>query len=234
MQNRKGSNADTTRSDETREGIFGDDLPSIDKLLQGSKGSNPVYFNWLSLCKEEGGTQAKEAMEGHLTSFGVVSALMGTFFIGGIQSPPQRDGEELTHNDLQMQLYIHAAAVAFLLNLFSVMLIVILYAYVTLYTGEEFAVYINRYALLSASLPPTMVALSAVIGMMAIIVRIRIVYGAPAWMVISSVCGIGAILLLFLLFRMEISTTRFRRSRNRKSSTTTVPTAIIELDKEQH
>eukprot|EP01147_Barroeca_monosierra_P005929 gene5929-251_t len=231
LSTRKRKGDDQKQKNEPMQNIAHDNLPSIDVLLQGSKSSNPVYFNWLSFCKEEDGDKAKEAMESHLTSFGVVSALMGTFFIAGIQAPPQRDGTDFEHKDWQMQLYVHMAGIAFLLNLFCVMLVVILYAYIGLYTGQEFPLFIYRYALISASLPPSLVALSAVVGMIAIILRIKLVYGEPAWMAITGISSFGTALLIFLFLHMELSTTYFRRSRNKKS--TTESTAIISFHTEE-
>lgn len=188
-------------------------VPPVEELLTGSKKGNPVYFNWLSYCQEDGGEKAKSAMENHLTSFGVVSALMGTFFIAGLQAPPQREGDEFDDNGWQLQLYAHAAGGSFLLNLLCVTLVVILYAYASLYAAEEFRLYIFHYALLSATLPPVLTAVSAVMGMVAIVLRVYIVYGSPAWIVLASVCSLGTLLLLILLARLEVSTTRFRRRR---------------------
>ncbi|EGD78037.1 hypothetical protein PTSG_09675 [Salpingoeca rosetta] len=192
------------------------EVPSLDELMTGSRSSNPVYFNWLSFCKEDGGDKAKAAMEGHLTSFGVVSALLGAFFIAGLQAPPVREGEPFDHAHWEEQLYAHAAGISFLLNIFCVTLVVILYAYASLYTAEEFGLYLYHYALVSATLPPVLTAVSTVVGMFAVVLRVRTVYGSPAWIVIASIAGLGTVLLLWLMAKMDIATTKLRRARNNR------------------
>ena len=194
-------------------------VPSLDQLIKGSRASNRVYFNWLSFCQEAGGEQAKTAMENHLTSFGVVSALMGTFFLAGLQAPPVREGAGFDHDGWAVQVYAHAAIVAFLCNLACIVLVVVLYAYASLYTAEEFGMFLYHYALLGASVPPTVTSASAVSGMLAVVLRLYIVYGSPVWVVAAVITGLSALILFVVLIVMDVRTTRFRRNRFKRKLT---------------
>eukprot|EP00051_Salpingoeca_urceolata_P010631 m.130359 g.130359 ORF g.130359 m.130359 type:complete len:210 (+) comp16785_c1_seq2:198-827(+) len=182
---------------------------TADDLLR--KEATHVHFNWMSFFRKVGGEKGKEAMMNHLASMGVVAALMAAFFLAGVQAPPVREGDNFDHTGLDQQMYVVFVSFAFLLNLTSVSLVVVVYAYASLYAEDEFHLFLDSYVLLASSGPPALCVIASLAGLVAVVIRIKVVWGSPAWLIFAAGCGCVALVVGGLNWYLESSITRLRK-----------------------
>eukprot|EP00052_Salpingoeca_macrocollata_P005174 m.45907 g.45907 ORF g.45907 m.45907 type:complete len:238 (-) comp14712_c1_seq1:31-744(-) len=185
-------------------------VPIQERIVYWKK-RNTVKAVWLSLCSVAGGAAARESVLAHLTSIGVVSALLAGLFFGGLDSPPEV--VDLDIEDTQPQLLAVFLSGSLLLELMTVSICVTMYAYASLVHEDEMAAFLDSFAFLLATLPVITMTLGFLLGLAATVLRLKIVWGSPAWQVFVGVTSAALLVVLVLLLRMEawVQKTRFSR-----------------------
>ncbi|KAL6061400.1 hypothetical protein QOT17_012891 [Balamuthia mandrillaris] len=192
---------------------------SVDEMLFQNR-CNQVRFNWLSFMQVEGAQAAKEAMRSQLTSIGVIAALMSAFFLAEVQNPPTVEDQEFDNKGWELQVQAGCASAAFLLSLATVILVIILHSYASLFAEAEFHVYLYYFSIASASFPSFLAFLGGLSGLVSVALRLKIVFGHVVWIVYCGVAGAIFVGLIVMFVWLDITTTMLRKHVHARGSTT--------------
>ena len=116
------------------------------------------------------------------------------------------------HRDLT-EAYAGCAAFAALLELLSVVMVVIYYAYAVLHDGDEIALLLDSWAPTLVTHPVIALAAGFILGIVGIAIRLYIVFGSPVWIIFTVVAGVFTFWVFAMMIMFERVTIQLRSTR---------------------